>query len=184
MSSAHRQPAGDGEWVTLIDGIQCPHRWLIEHTPQLYAAWRDADTPEYRRTVAARILRLAAYAESEPPPEVELTDARAWQAAAERIDRRLTEGTDWPPLASALARAAATGYDVAARLPVLAAVAPLPERHPARELHWRLLDDCPAGAGPLPPTEPSTGGPAPVDPPLALPPATGPSGNRAAGPDR
>ena len=51
--------------------------------------------------------------------------------------------TNWPPLAAALSRAHAAGYDVAARLPELAATAPLPDRHPARELHWRLLDDCP-----------------------------------------
>jgi hypothetical protein len=52
-------------------------------------------------------------------------------------------GPDWPPLAAALTRAAAADYDIAVRLPALAAAAPLPARHPARELHWRLLDDCP-----------------------------------------
>ena len=44
----------------------------------------------------------------------------------------------------AIAHAAATGYDVEAQLPALAQTPPLPERHPARELHWRLLDACPA----------------------------------------
>src|SRR3712207_7025353 len=42
----------------------------------------------------------------------------------------------------------AAGYDVPARLPALAAARPLPDRHPARELHWRLLDDCPAALSP------------------------------------
>ena len=152
MSNADQLPAGDGEWITLIDGIQCPHRWLTEHTPRLYAAWRDADGEDYRLQIAAQILQFAAYAESEPPA------ARGWQTDCEQIDPRLTQGPDWPPLASALARASAAGYDVAARLPVLAAAAPLPERHPARELHWRLLDDCPSVAGPLPLAGASTGG--------------------------
>ena len=78
-----------------------------------------------------------------------------WEAVAERIDPRLLLGPDWRPLSAALTRAAAAGYDVPARLPALAA-APLPDRHPARELHWRLLDDCPA-ALPVPDAD---GGPA------------------------
>lgn len=69
-----------------------------------------------------------------------------WAALADRIDPRLTAGPDWPPLAASLDLAAAAGVDVTGRLTALAAAGPLPERHPARELHWRLLADCPEAA--------------------------------------
>ena len=49
-----------------------------------------------------------------------------------------------PALAVAMTRAAAAGYDVATHLSQLARTPPLPRRHAARELHWRLLDACPA----------------------------------------
>jgi len=67
-----------------------------------------------------------------------------WAGLAHSIDSRLTEGSDWPALAAALDRAAASGYDVAANLPRLAAEAALPDRHPARELLYRLMADCDA----------------------------------------
>ena len=170
MSSA-AQPSGHGEWVTLIDGIQVPHRWLVEHTPRLYLAWRNADTEERRLQFAGRILQFAAYAESEPPEDDESSATRAWLEAVERVDPRLVRGPDWPSLAAALARADEAGYDVATNLPALAAAEPLPDRHPARELHWRLLDDCPAAAPMLPtrsetPLSATTGGPDDPPPPV------------------
>jgi len=79
---------------------------------------------------------------SERPPSV-----WTWAEVAAAVDPRLAAGPDWAPLAVALARADAAGYHIAARLPELAAAAPLPRRHPARELHWRLLADCQAAAG-------------------------------------
>ncbi|MGI8681635.1 MAG: hypothetical protein ACR2JO_05800 [Mycobacteriales bacterium] len=133
-------------WVPLIEGIQFRRGWLTVHTPDLYAAWVRADGPRERTSVAARILRAAADIESEDDP----TEARGvadpalgvWTDLAERLDPRLTAGADWWPLAAALTRADAAGYDVAVRLPALAGAGPLPARHPARELHFRLLGDC------------------------------------------
>jgi hypothetical protein len=139
-----RRPRRDrGDWVSLIDGVRVSRGWMSRHTPQLLTAWCEARTREQRRAVAARILRIATYLESEPDLDEPPPDP-TWRTTVERIDTRLLRGPDWPPLAAALARAAAAGYDVANRLPTLAASPPLPDRHPARELHWRLLDDCPA----------------------------------------
>ena len=67
---------------------------------------------------------------------------RDWTDLAATIDERLTQGPDWPALSSALDRAAASGYDVETNLPRLAARDDLPERHPARDLQYRLLADC------------------------------------------
>ena len=98
-----------------------------------------------------------------------------WRDLAEGIDPRLTAATDWPPLALALDRAAAAGVDVSGELVRLAAAAPLPDRHPARELHWRLLASCEAAA-PGPPAS----GPG-VQPSASCPPATGPAASQPPG---
>ncbi|SDG04697.1 hypothetical protein SAMN05660662_0134 [Blastococcus aurantiacus] len=140
MSGKRRSDRGD--WVSLLDGVRVSRGWMSRHVPNLLAAWRDARTTEARRAIAKRILKVAAHLESE-----DIADAASEPALRElviRIDARLVRGPDWLPLAAALSRAAFAGYDVAARLPVLAAAAPLPARHPARELHWRLLGDCAA----------------------------------------
>jgi len=139
-------------WVHLTEGIQFSHGWLAVHAPDLYAAWVRGDGPRERTSVAARILQAAADVESDDDPteprDVADPALAVWTDLAERLDPRLTAGADWWPLAAALTRADAAGYDVVARLPALAAAAALPARHPARELHFRLLDDCaPAAAG-------------------------------------
>jgi hypothetical protein len=134
---------GCGDWMSLLDGVRVSRRWMTRHTPQLLAAWCDALTAERRRAIAARILQIAADLESEPDDADDMATESAWREFVVQIDARLVGGPDWLALAAALTRAAAAGYDVAVRLPALAAAAPLPDRHPARELHWRLLDDCP-----------------------------------------
>ena len=156
MSAAPRTGRSDGNWMTLLDGIRVSRQWMTRHTPELLAAWCEAATGARRHAIAAEILRVAAEIESEPVGRDNEPADPAWEAVAQRIDPRLLDGPDWWPLSAALTRAAAAGYDVPARLPALAAVAPLPDRHPARELHWRLLDDCPA-ALPVPDAD---GGPA------------------------
>jgi hypothetical protein len=133
-----------GDWVALIDGVRVSRTWMTRHTPRLLAAWCHAGSPDERRAVAVRILQIATKLGSEPDGDHESVAHPAWESIAERIDPRLVHGPDWSPLAAALDRAAAAGYDIVRRLPALAAAAPLPDRHPARELHWRLLDDCPA----------------------------------------
>lgn len=143
---------GRGDWMSLLDGVRVSRRWMTRHTPQLLAAWCDAPTAEHRRAIAARILQIAADLESEPDDADDMAAESAWRAFVVRIDARLVRDPDWLPLAAALTRAAAAGYDVAVRLPALAAAAPLPGRHPARELHWRLLDDCPDALPALSPT--------------------------------
>ena len=138
-------PSDRGDWVSMVAGVRISRAWMVRHTPDLLAAWCDAATAEGRRAIATRILQIAANLESEPEDgDDDAATDPTWRQLVARIDARLVRGPDWLPLAAALARAAAAGYDVAARLPALAAAAPLPARHPARELHWRLLDDCAA----------------------------------------
>jgi hypothetical protein len=104
-----------------------------------------------------------------------------WARLVGGIDPRLTEGPDWPPLAAAISHAAAGGVDVATTVPELAAEAPLPARHPAIELHWRLMyayasarpvGDRPAVAGPAGDHSPEQ---LPGRPPAPAPPDSGPS---------
>lgn len=154
MTDASRTGRPDRDWVTLLGGVRVSRQWMTRHTPELLAAWLDAATAARRRSIAGEIVRIAAEIESELVGDAEPRSS-AWDAVVERIDPRLLLGSDWRPLSAALTRSAAAGYDVPARLPALAA-APLPDRHPARELHWRLLDDCPA-ALPVPDAD---GGPA------------------------
>ena len=143
---------GRGDWMSLLDGVRVSRRWMTRHTPQLLAAWCDAHTAEHRRAIAARILQIAADVESEPDDADDMATEPTWRELVAHIDARLVRGPDWLPLAAALTRAATAGYDVAVRLPALATAAPLPDRHPARELHWRLLDDCPDALPALSPT--------------------------------
>ncbi len=79
-------------------------------------------------------------------PPADATPAVRWATLGRRIRPDLTAGADWSTLAAALDSAAAAGYDVPAELPQLAATAALPHRDPARELHTRLVADCPAAA--------------------------------------
>lgn len=154
MTNPTRPYPDQAGWITLEAGIQFSHRWLDERTPRLHAAWQRARDDEQRRAIAARILRAAADSESETRPgqdSEELLSGDEWIAVADQVDPRLTQGRDWPLLAAALTRAADAGYDVAANLPLLAGASPLPDRHPARELQWRLLEDCEAAVPALPP---------------------------------
>lgn len=161
MSERDQPRPGDPGWVTLADGIRFSHRWLAENTPALHQAWQRADTLQRRRELVTRILRAAADAESEPTAGAgETAPGQLWVAIAAQVDSRLTDGADWPMLAAALTRAHAAGYDVPTKLPALAAIAPLPSRHPARDLHWRLLADCDAALPARTPAQPAPSPPA------------------------
>jgi hypothetical protein len=56
----------------------------------------------------------------------------------------VVEDPAWPRLAEAIGRAHAAGWDVRVGVPRLLAQREMPERHPAGELHFRLMADCPA----------------------------------------
>ncbi|WP_231486901.1 hypothetical protein, partial [Candidatus Blastococcus massiliensis] len=125
-----------GDWVSMLAGVRISRAWMVRHTPDLLAAYCYAATADDRHAIAARIVQIAADLESEPEHgDDDAATEAAWRQLVARVDARLVRGPDWLPLAAALARAATADYDVAARLPALAAAAPLPARHPARELH-------------------------------------------------
>lgn len=183
MSAPFRHQPDETAWVSLHAGIRFSHRWLAERTPRLHEAWQRARDEEQRRAIALRILRVAANVESETRARGKDAPAadQEWVAIADQVDPRLTQGSDWPLLAMALARAAAAGYDVEAKLHGLAAASPpLPERHPARELQWRLIGDCPAAVPELSPRRPAD--PTPRSTPEAPPAPTTRAADRP-GPD-
>ncbi len=72
---------------------------------------------------------------------------RRWQALLDELDPRLTADPHYPALAAALDRVSLAGTDAAASVR-LAAAEPLPADHPARVLHSRLTDTCPAAITP------------------------------------
>lgn len=78
------------------------------------------------------------------------TAADRWKPVVDTIDSRLSSCPAWPALASALDRAQHSRYDVAAHLPRLAADGPLPDSHPKRSLHYRLVGECDAAVTPAP----------------------------------
>lgn len=178
-------PGGDRQdaWITLLAGVRISRRWLVRNTPDLLRAWQQAPSAATRRAIARAILQIAADPDGDPPrtPTSGQRTVPDWPAVLAAHEPRLIEGPDWAPLAATLARAQAAGYDLAARLPSLLAADPLPDRHPARELHWRLLEDCPA-ALPAPPSSARAAHPvAPpsTDPALPRPAvAAGPEGGR------
>jgi DNA primase catalytic core len=80
-----------------------------------------------------------------PTPAAQDSDpASRWAALATSLTSpALLDDPHWPALAEHLTRAAAGGYDVANRLPVLLAQHPLPAEHAARALDLRLISDWP-----------------------------------------
>jgi hypothetical protein len=78
-------------------------------------------------------------------------DREDWAAVIRDLaGAAVVERPAWPGLAKAIERAHAAGWDVRAGVARLVAQQEMPDRHPARELHYRLLSDCPA-AMPAPP---------------------------------
>lgn len=64
-----------------------------------------------------------------------------WRCIVDRIDPRLAQDNSWLALAATLKRAAEQGMDVEAELPRLVTEGgPLPDRRPAQELQYRLID--------------------------------------------
>jgi hypothetical protein len=62
----------------------------------------------------------------------------------------VTQDSGWPAFAAALDRAEDAGWDWQSQLPALVEQAELPDRHPAGELYYRLMNDCEAAIPPAP----------------------------------
>ncbi len=67
-----------------------------------------------------------------------------WRHLCTAIDLRVVDDPHWPALAAALTRAEQAGTDVATVLRDLTDKQALPDDHPARSLHYRLIDSCEA----------------------------------------
>lgn len=83
-----------------------------------------------------------------PTPDGEPLASRRWQHLAHILDPRLLDDPHWRALAAALDRVALAGVDVDTTLTSTLAHGPLPDEHPARTLHYRLVDVCDAAAIP------------------------------------
>jgi DNA primase catalytic core len=120
--------------------IDAGHAWTADprslaETHLAQAARRPARQPA--------LAAAAGPARAASPPGTHADPIHIWQPLADSIDPKLTCEPDWPSLATAIARAHAAGYDVDQHLPRIAAKQPLPEQHPARELHYRLINEVP-----------------------------------------
>ena len=71
------------------------------------------------------------------------TVATRWAAVAAAIHPGIVTDPHWPALAAQLDRIHATGGDVPVLLAVATADRPLPDRHPARSLDYRLVTAAP-----------------------------------------
>jgi hypothetical protein len=103
-------------------------------------------------------------------------DREEWAAVIRDLaGAAVVEDPAWPGLAKAIERAHVAGWDVREGVARLVAQQEMPDRHPARELHYRLLSDCPA-AMPAPPDTRADAQAAPA----TRHPATQPAPGRAA----
>jgi hypothetical protein len=118
----------------------CLRDWAGSQAPGLLEAWQRSIVAAGDYNAGAEQLRT-------------IDAARRWTPALNDLSPALTVPHELPALAASLRRAETAGYDLANRLPALAHQAPLPPRHTGRELHFRLLIDCPA-ALPDPPPRP------------------------------
>jgi len=88
---------------------------------------------------------------AEQVPQAGTDPAERWAGIArEAVGPAVVEDLGWPGLAAGLDRADAAGWDVASNLPRLVQQDEMPDRHPARELYYRLMNDCEAAIPPVP----------------------------------
>jgi len=77
--------------------------------------------------------------------------AQRWAGLARQAGgQAVLDDLGWPGLAAGLDRAEAAGWDVATKLPRLVQQEGMPDRRPARELYYRLMNDCEAAMPPVP----------------------------------
>jgi hypothetical protein len=126
---------GDGfDLEAYLDGVD-PRRMLIGGEVREVVGWRRPD----QRTVAGRVRSERGAVAGAGH------DREEWAAVVRELaGAAVVEDPAWPGLAEAIDRAHAAGWDVREGVPRLVAQQEMPHRHPARELHYRLLGDCPA----------------------------------------
>jgi len=102
----------------------------------------DCCAPDYRRELNARVTAVI----GQQPVD-------KWAPVVTAIEPRLVASRGWVGLAADLDRAARSGFDVAAELPVLINQRPLPDSHVAQAVSFRLAAACPAAVEPRRPSE-------------------------------
>jgi hypothetical protein len=112
---------------TYLDGLD-PRRGTADSDPREAAASRRRDEPTEHRAPAGA------------PPNLEQWAPVVYELAGPAV----LEDPAWPRLAEAINRANEARWDVQNGLPRLVTQHEMPHRHPARELHYRLMIDCPA----------------------------------------
>ncbi len=146
-------------WPACLTGIvartDIAHQTAIEELFDAHTDWLADPHATAKRHLAERLPdptptdtgSTAAPSTSTPPAP--LPAARQWAVLADSLVPDLSSDPGWSALAASLDRAAQTGYDITAQLPVLITTRPLPEDHIARSLELRLANAHPASMAPL-----------------------------------
>lgn len=182
----------NGSWVPLeLEQARqraAPYAQLPQLTAHARLIHADLDSPS-RAALAAQPTPVPARPAPSPAPDrtpepgrgpaARTVPGERWAGAIAAVDPRLLHDAHYPALAAALDRVDLTGADAPASLRTAAATAPLPEQHPARTLHSRLIDVCPSATIPFtrPANEPQLP-PARTLPDATRPPSPSPSAPR------
>lgn len=124
--------------------------------PALSAGARPAGRSCTRQGVPARVPAARPTAVPLPRGARGVAERGAQQRRkplADAVDPRSSTCPSWPAQAGPMEREHLAGHDLAGRLPVLVAQAPLDRDRPPRALTYRLVQDCPAAALTLTPVE-------------------------------
>lgn len=112
-------------------------------TPSLTGAPAASTAPTLSVDPAPQIASLPA----DPEPVAATVAGQRWLQTLADLDPRLLADPHYPALAAALDRVELAGANVTASLEA-ATAAPLPDKHTARTLHYKLIDVCPAASTP------------------------------------
>ena len=141
-----------GHWLPVSAAHVAPLSNAYRVLPELTAGARLSLVALTSPPASAAASPLPAPAAAAPDlqsrPPVTLAVQR-WQTALAALDPRLLDDPHLPALAAALDRVALTGTNIAATLAYATSRQPLPDQHPGRALHARLIDVCPAATIPL-----------------------------------
>lgn len=150
----------NGSWVPLeLEQARqraAPYVPLPQLTANARLIHADLDSPgSAARTVQPPPARPTLSPALDPTPDPDRGAAartvagQRWAGAVAAVDPRLLQDAHYPALAAALDRVDLIGVDASASLRTAAASGPLPEQHPARTLHSRLVDVCPSAITPF-----------------------------------